>query len=550
MADRLLITNPDGERSTHVLSGNRLTLGRSHDNDLSYPEDSGLSRHHLVMERTGEDWCVRDLGSKNGTLLNDELLTKRARLKVGDRVRVSRLTLVLDVHEEEDLQGTVIFEAVKPHQEGNPPTHTITLGQLVAKGEDEGPAAGPGAEWNDPVKALLRAGRDLVVRKPVEELFEDILDLSLESVGASRGVLLALEDGELHVKASRGDVFHISTMVRDRVMKERTSLLVGDVMSDDVLRSRQSIVMQQVRSLMAVPLQTDERVIGLIYIDSPHAWRQFQPGDLNLLTVMANVAAMRIERERLAAAEQERQIMEREFQQAAEIQNQFLPSAPPKVPGLDLAGYNCPCHSVGGDYYNFAPLPNGKVMVTLGDVAGKGLPAALLMVNLQARVQLLSERPGDPAKLVTTLNRALHAVCPSNRFITFFLSEIDPETGECSFCNAGHNPPFVIRANGGVETLAGGGPVLGILPGLEFSGHTSPLSPGDTLVIYSDGVTEANNMEGEEFGEDRLERILVDNRGASAGQLVETINAELERFVNGAPPADDITIVVARRTSA
>jgi sigma-B regulation protein RsbU (phosphoserine phosphatase) len=548
MANRLLIINPAGERTEQALNSDRLSLGRAGDNNLSYPEDSGLSRHHVAFERLDGAWTVRDLGSKNGTLVNDERISDRVHLNTGDRIRVSRLTLVFDVDPEDKLRATVVFDTAR-FQTDRPPTHTVTLGELVGEERPEGSGEAPGKQWADPVTALLRAGRELVASKPVEELFEDILDLSLESVGANRGLLMTMEGRELSVRASRGDQFHISTAVRDRVINERTSLLVGDVMSDDILRDRRSIVMQQVHSLMAVPLQTDRSVLGLIYVDSPHAWHQFTPSDLNLLTVMANVAAIRIERERLAESERAREFMEREFEQAAEIQRQFLPSAPPAVRGLDLAGYNRPCHSVGGDYYSFVVLPDGKLILALGDVAGKGMSAALLMVNLQARVQLLAEQPGSPAEMVTSLNRALNVVCPSNRFVTFFLCEIDPRTGETSFSNAGHNPPYLVRADGAVETLAAGGPVLGILPGLTFQPQATLLGPGDTLVVYSDGVTEATNADGDEFGEVRLEEILVRNRTMTAAELVDEVNAELESFVGGAPPNDDITFAVARRTA-
>ena len=436
MANQLLITTPDGKHTVQALSGDRLSLGRAGGNDLSYPEDAGLSRYHAVFEKRGGAWTIRDLGSKNGTLVNDESIPGRVFLKPGDHIRASNLTLAFDAAEDDALRATVVFDTAQLQAE-RPPAHTVTLGQLVGERTGAISREGTDGHWVDPVAALLRAGRELVARKPVEELFEDILDLSLESAGASRGVLLTREGEELTVKASRGGQFHISTAVRDRAINERTSLLIGDAMSDELLRGHRSIVMQKVHSLMAVPLQTDERVLGLIYVDSPHAGRRFNPSDLNLLTVMANVAAIRIERERLAAAERAHEFLERELEQAAEIQRQFLPSGPPAVRGLDLAGYNCPCHSVGGDYYDFALAPDGRVMLALGDVAGKGMSAALLMVHLQARMKLLSERPGSPAEMVGSLNRALKAVCPGNRFVTFFLCEIDPQDGGISFLQRG-----------------------------------------------------------------------------------------------------------------
>ena len=548
MPVHIQITDPNGQRHSRLLTGAPLSLGRSPDNDLSFPEDIGLSRRHLVVEQTGGAWQVRDLGSKNGTVVNDQRVTGAVRLKQGDRIQASRVTLVIGETALPSSMGTVVFEAARPDP-GMTAAHTVTLGQLVAGGGAPPEGATKGAErlWTDPVTALVRAGRELVARKPVEQLFADLLDLSMEAVGASRGVLLTLDRGELCVSASRGENFHISQAVRDRVIEQRQSMLVGDVMSDDILRARKSIVMQRVKSLMAAPLQTDERVLGLIYVDSPLAWRPFEAGDLNLLTVIANVAAMRIERDRLEQVEQARLMMERELEQAAEIQRQLLPLAAPSLAGLELAGYNRPCHGVGGDYYDFVTYPDGRVLVVLGDVAGKGMPAALLMVNLQARLRILAENPPPPAEMVSILNRAMAAVCPGNRFVTFFLSVMDGNAGSIEFCNAGHNPPMLVSKMGGLRSLEGGGPVLGILPNLAYQQRRVELAPGDTVVLYSDGVTEATNPSGDEFGEQRLADLLMGLRAAPAGELIRAINEELEAFAAGAPPADDVTIVVARR---
>lgn len=546
MPHRLQISSPDGERSSYTLSGDRISIGRASDNDLSYPEDAGLSRHHLILERRGSVWFVLDPGSKNGTLLNDERINGQEELQPGDRVRASRLSLVFELEEPQPSEGTVIFDPSKLTAE-RPPMHTVTLGELVSREGGVQAERDPSTQWADPVTALLRAGRELVARKPVARLFGDILELTLEAVGANRGVLMTLDGDELRVRASRGKEFRISAAVRDRVMEERTSLLVGDVQSDDLLKNRQSIVLHQVQSLMAAPLQTDERVLGLIYVDSPFAWRQFAPPDLNLLTVMANVAAMRIERERLVAVEREQALMERDLKQAAEIQQQLLPRKAPVIEGLDLAGYNVPCHGVGGDYYDFLTLEDGRLLVALGDVAGKGMPASLLMVNLQARVQSLAERADPPAVTVTSLNRALHAACPDNRFVTFFLAYVEPASGKVVFCNAGHNPPMLLRTNGEVETLEGGGPVLGAFPSLRFQEEVTQLEPGETLVIYSDGITEATTEDEEEFGEERLERILRESSGVSADDLVRRIYSDVQEFIDGAPAADDVTIVVVRR---
>jgi sigma-B regulation protein RsbU (phosphoserine phosphatase) len=268
------------------------------------------------------------------------------------------------------------------------------------------------------------------------------------------------------------------------------------------------------------------------------------------LTVMANVAAIRIEQTRFAELEQARQLMARDLEQAAEIQQGFLPSVAPPVRGLDVAGHNAPCRTVGGDYYDFFPYGDSRIAMVLGDVSGKGMPASLLMMGLQARVQVLIEEPKSLAEVMTRLNRITSANCPSNRFISLFFCILDGDTGDLTFCNAGHNPPLIIRANGTYDQLKGGGPVLGILPFIEYREYQAKLDEGDALVIYSDGVTEANNPAGDEFEIEGLAETVIRNRVESAGAIVSHINKDLVTYTAGAPPSDDITLIVARRVAA
>jgi sigma-B regulation protein RsbU (phosphoserine phosphatase) len=400
------------------------------------------------------------------------------------------------------------------------------------------------------VSALVRAGNELAGNRPLPELFRFILDLAIQAVKADRGVLMTVEGDNLVVQANQGEGFRISTAVRDRVLNSGVSVLVRDTSIDDAYRERRSIVEQNIRTLMAVPLQTREKIIGIIYVDSPSLLREFTKDDLNLLTVMANVAAVRIESKRLDEVDRARQLMARDLEQAAEIQQRFLPSVAPSVRGLDVAGHNAPCRTVGGDYYDFFPYGSSRIAMVLGDVSGKGMPASLLMMGLQARVQVLIEEPKSLADVMTRLNRITSANCPSNRFITLFFCIRDGDTGDLTFCNAGHNPPLIVRSNGSYELLQGGGPVLGILPYIEYQEYHAQMDAGDALLIYSDGVTEANNPAGEEFEIEGLAAAVIPDRSESAGSIISHINKALSNYTKGAPPADDITLIVARRVAA
>ncbi len=543
----LLIQSADGTSKKMTLEKPTLSLGRSAGNDLAYPEDPVLSRNHLVLEREADEWYLRDLHSKNGTEVNGERVTEKYLMRPGDRIAAGRLVLIY----ADPFDGAPSTLEFVDDADGDTPTTTsvmTSLDQVIAEegviSEALGDTAQGGAQR---MQALIHAGRELAGHRPLADLFRLILDLSTGAVGATRGVLMTLEGSNLIVRAAQGEGFRISAAVRDRVIKERASLLVKDARQDAMLRGSMSIVEQRVRSLMAVPLQTENQVIGLIYVDSPDVIRQFTSEDLNLLTVMANVAAIRIEHARLVEVEQAERLMSKDLEQAAEIQRNLLPRDAPGNTGLDLAGHSVSCRAVGGDYFDYLVYPDGRVAVIVGDVAGKGLPASLMMSSFQARVQVLAEDIEDLAILTSRLNNSVAGTYPPNRFVSFFITVINPTTGELSYCNAGHNPPLVVRASGEVELLEGGGPVLGIIRGMNYQAKTSRLDPGDFVFLYSDGVTEARDPADEEYGEERLTALLQQNRGASARSLLDEVRGALTDFMAGTAAADDITMVIARR---
>jgi len=553
MVQEIAILEPGGGTRQVPLDRDRIRIGRSSDNDLSFPGDMSLSRHHLVLERRDGGWYVEDLGAKNRTTLNGRRIEGKTQLAVGDRISAGQVVVVFggtksstgpveftQGGDDGPLRATVMtnLRGVLSRESTMP-----GLSKPVSRGERRGlPLEHPG------VAALIRAGQELAGHRPLEELFELILDLSIQAVGAERGVLMTLEGEDLVVRSVRGEGFRISTTVRDRVLNERASLLVRDTALDEAFKSRDSIVGQQVQSVMAVPLQTNDRVIGLINVDSRSFARPFTPDDLDLLTVLANVAAIRIENERLAVVELQKQIITRELEQAADIQRRLLPREAPVVPGYEIAGHNLPCQTVGGDYFDFFPYGDGRIGLVLGDVSGKGMQAAILMSLVKGGMQVLfGEAPDDVSSLMSRLDRTVAANFPRNRFVTLFFGLLDPASGELTYCNAGHNPPFLVRADDSIERLTSCGTILGIFPEMGYEVKHSRLLPGDVLTLFSDGVTEENSPGGEEFGEDRLSRLLVERGRGGAANLVEGIRQAVVAWAAGAAAADDVTVVVAAR---
>ena len=282
---RLFVVTPRGNVELVDLSAESVTLGRGADNRLSFPEDGGLSRHHLVVEKENGGWMVRDLRSKNGTFVNDGKLTKPLRLQPGDRIAASRV--VLTYQEPGASSHRVSFHASKALR-----SETVSLEEILAQ-ELGGP---PGKR--SPLGFFVRAGRELARHRALPELFGVILDLCLEALPAERGVLLTLDErGQLQIQASRGDSFRISSTVRDAVLAEKNSLLLEDAQEDERARDSDAIRSEGVRSVAAAPLQSDERVMGMIYVDSRDPEKRFTRSDLELLTALANVAGIRIELE-------------------------------------------------------------------------------------------------------------------------------------------------------------------------------------------------------------------------------------------------------------
>lgn len=544
----LLITLGDGSVRVLPLGATSVTLGRDPNCELAFPSDAELSRRHLVFEPADHTWIIRDLNSTNGTRCNGEPVRAPRVLQPGDTVSASQLKLLFR-RTGEDRKSTVVFDAAR--EEINPSgTVSLQLEDLLQQSTEQRRQLESGQLWVTPLQALLRVGRELAARRPLDELFPVVLKLALEGVGAERGVLLVQEGGHLADKASHGGEFRISTAVRDRVLTRRESLLIESVAESPSLQGSKTIMMQGVRSLMAVPLQTDEQVIGLLYVDARSYLRRFTNDDLGLLTVMANVAAIRIERQRLAEIEEAQRKHQLELEQAAEIQRRALPQAPPVWAALEVARLHKPCLTVGGDYHDYFQLADGRNAWLVADVAGKGMPAALMMMSLQARAQAISETCSGMADFVTRLNRSMLQSCAPNRFVTMFACAFGASTGQLHYTNAGHLPGLLIRAAGEVLELTTGGMFVGLLPSLTYDEGAVAMDVGDLLVLYSDGITEQENKAGEEFGIHPLAALVTPLRHRPLAEIVQRIEEAVSVWSAGVPVSDDQTLVLVRRKPA
>jgi serine phosphatase RsbU (regulator of sigma subunit) len=413
----------------------------------------------------------------------------------------------------------------------------------------------PGKGAADRISHIVsEVNKELFPQRPLDDVLEKVMDIVHRLVAYERGVLMVFENGEIVTKVRRlpqdgqGEFFEVSRTVIDHVRRLHESVLVRDASKDDRFRESESISSQHVRSVMCVPLLGREE-IGAIYVDCRRREGLFNEQALRDLTFLANLTAERIEIARLhqKAAENERRNLD--LVEAARIQRLLLPAQPPQIVGYHLDGSTFPCREVGGDYYDYLELPGGCWGIVLADVAGKGLPAGMLMSNFQASMQLMSELDLPIAAICERLNRRLCRILPENRFITFFMGILDPARNTMVFVNAGQDPPLLVHADDSVERLELSTLPLGMFDDLEFRVETVILHPGDVLCFYSDGVTGAEDASGEMFGDERLTHVLMKVRENAPPAILDGVFAAVDAHCGAVPHLDDITVVVLKRPS-
>jgi sigma-B regulation protein RsbU (phosphoserine phosphatase) len=566
----LIVRYPDRAPDHFPLGRLRITIGRSARNDLCIP-DPFASRVHAEVRREGEEYFLQDLGSANGTIYNGAGVQGTVPLNPGGRIQIGETELIFDDGTYNSSMGaTMITDNTTSLPEATialTSSDRTTSGLLEAiegartKPEEISLASSGGrtgvapARTSDLLALISKVGITLLASATLTETLEQIVSLVFEAVPADRCLIMMRDEGstEMQVPVARlrdraGEVgeIRVSRNVLEEVVMRGKSVLTSDAQHDPRFASG-TVVLQGVRSVLAVPLGVAEKVFGIIYADSPIAEGRFTEDHLKVLTTLASVAAIRVENARLIEARVDQQRLERELELASEIQQRFQPTAPPVVPGYELQGISFPCYEIGGDYYDFIQRDDGRLVVALGDVSGKGTAAALLMSSLHAAIHAQAGTHDSLVDTISAVNRYLADNIPANRFVTLFCAELDPDSGALSFLNAGHNPPLIVHSAGTVEQLASGGLPLGIKADADYREGRTQLLHGDVLVIYSDGVTESTSPTGEEFGPTRLYEVVSRNIDASAAGIRDRIESALTKFAQGTRAADDITLVIVKR---
>ena len=512
-------------------------IGRRAESDLVLSHGE-VSRDHAEVVAVGSGYAIRDRGSRYGTFVNDEPVTERA-LGDGDRIRLGRIGgAEVIVH----LRGTA---------------ESTELGAGIG--------AATAADLRQ-VAALLDGLRALSSSRVLDDVLALVMDSAIAVSGAERGfIMLANDDGALDLKMARargrqtlpGSGFETSRKIPEEVFRTGRTRIEADLLTGDLANVHVGTVALGIRHVLCVPLrlmrfsdaadaepaaERQQHRIGVLYLDSRDKAKLLSRSTEGALETLANEAAVAIQNAELYRAALENAKLERELQTAAEIQQALLPKRQRSGVFFEAAAATLPCRSIGGDFFDYIDRPDGALAFALGDVAGKGPPAALLAALMQGSLAAEGCVGAGPAATMTTVNTALVRRGVEGRFVTLFYAVLYPD-GRLVYCNAGHNAPVLVTAHG-VSRLDTGGMVVGLFDGVPFDEGTAILQPADYLVLFSDGVSEAMNGDDEEYGDDRLLECLAGLTGSACEPRLQAILASVERFTAGAPQHDDVTAMV------
>ena len=548
------------------LTEERMVLGRHPDCQIVL-DVGAVSRQHAVVIKSNNQFYVEDLKSRNGTYVNGELVHGRRHLQENDRVKVCDIVFAFHAASPQRDAGAPLAISDTAPDDNSRATFVEDLGTRGAGGtimssyDMQANRSGFQISLNPELKlqALLEITRNLASSIDLNVVLGKVLDSLFKIfIQADRGFVVLRDPvaGTLipkAVKYRRGDdadSIRISRTIVNQVMTGREAILSADAAGDTRFDGSQSIADFRIRSMMCAPLiDTSGEALGVIQIDTLDQRSRFQSGDLDVLAGVAYQAAFAIENAQLHDVALKKQAFERDLDLAHKVQQGFLPDAPPQIPGYEFFDFYEAANQIGGDYFDYIPLPGDRLAVVLGDVAGKGMPAALLMAKLSSDVRYSLATGSSPSDAINRLNAAFARSDFESRFVTLVAVVIDCKTHEAVVVNAGHMSPYLRCPKGTVSKIGEDekGLPLGVIDDAEFQSATVTLQPGESLTLFTDGINEAMNAANELYGFDRLEAQFAkgDGRAAALGKaILEDVNA----FVGKRAQSDDRCLICFGRT--
>ncbi len=553
--ETLRLTVSPGERESFQfdLPGPSCIVGRSSKACLSL-SDALLSREHARIFLEGGKWFVEDLHSRNGTQLNGVRIAEPAPLSEGDRLSLGACTLTVG--------RSVSGAATQPTSSGmswgqsvlRPASEILQASALHVEALAESEHAQL-RNFAGRLQTLIEVNRALSTPVALDDLLQLILSKAFQQLKPEEGaVFVTRRDGSVFRAASRtvapeGQALFNSKTLLEEVVAKGQAALVQDAQLDERFGASESMMSSGVHSLIAAPfVDQDGTALGMITLCSRAVARQFQEEDLELLTSLASVAALRIRNVALSEEAAERRRLADQMELARQIQQGLLPESLPELEGWALHAVNRPSDVVSGDFYTTVLRGEPPELVMLiADVAGKGVAASLLTASLEALCAGPLEAGLPPDEVFTRVSSRLLRRTPPEKYATALLAVLDPASGRLRFANAGHLPALVVDRSGGHRFLFARGIPLGLLPTAEYEQGEVLLSPGDMLVLFTDGLTEACDRAEVEFGQERLVEACVELRVLPLAEIATRLEEKLNAFTAGAPPSDDRTLMLLRR---
>jgi sigma-B regulation protein RsbU (phosphoserine phosphatase) len=534
----LQVVKPD-EGAQIPLDGDKFILGRNPECAIVIPVTS-VSREHAQIVRVEGHYFIEDRQSRNGTFVNNQAVTNRTPLKNNDKIRICDFLAVFHENngdEEADEPTNTTVEAVL-----NQSSHMLLESQPAER-----------------LRGLLDISANLNKTLQLEELFPKIGDSLFQLFRQADRCFLILseDDGKKLIpkmvktrQAEEETSARFSRGIVRRCLKDSQAFLSADAKTDERVQLNQSVMDFRIRSVMCVPLcAPDGKAFGVIQLDAQHSTKKFNQEDLKLLWGVANQAAVALDNARLHEETVHQEKVKRDLVLASQVQMSFLPRALPKVAGYEFYAHYNPANEVGGDYYGFVPLADGRLGVTLGDVAGKGVPAALLMAKLSSDTRFSMLTEPKLGRAIGKLNNLLYEfTCPMDRFVTLAAAVVDPIKHSVTLANAGHDSPMWYHYADSSLTdavpVATSGLPLGIMEDYQYDSCEIVLKPGDCLVLFSDGLTDMLNPAGQRFGFPGIREAVQDASGPATPKVIgELLLQAVMHHASGREAPDDLTMV-------
>ncbi|MCR9198079.1 MAG: SpoIIE family protein phosphatase [Planctomycetaceae bacterium] len=542
----------DGQAVPHELTAYPVQLGRHPDCTLQL-DSNMVSRFHAQLISQGDDVMLEDLGSGNGSFLNGKQLTPNtpAPLKNGDRIKLGPIKFRYEDDSGDPEESSAFGRPLGI--EVNEEASSTIMGSAAAGGYgllDVRP--------EDKLKGILKINKALAGTVEIENISPRILDALFDIFPqADRGSILMqrTETGTLvpvaqkHRSTNTDETVRLSRTILDTVLEEKSGILSADAASDSRFSASESISSLTIHSMMCVPLlDLEDRPFGVINLDTQNPMKRFTDDDLQLLLAVASQAATAYENARLLVTFLDKQKQDKEMMIAANVQRALLPDKLPEVDGYQFYASYDAAQAVGGDYFDCFMIGEDKVCVSFGDVAGKGVPGALIMSRMASVVQATMSFTDDVSVAIQRINDHMCHNMVEGRFVTYILGVIDLQKNSITLTNAGHMSPVIRKADGSIEEIGDDiiGIPIGIMDGYEYPVITRDIEAGDIFTLITDGVDEAMDPDSNLYGKDRVIDFIREGSKDPA-QLGKDLLSDVRSHANGRPQNDDITIMVFGR---